>query len=106
MSKIFKKITSIAMAGVMATSMAVAVSAACPPHVTFYKEVGTAYDVYAGHHTYVLEYRYDSTGNRYPIEATCYMRSVGKKYEYKCEKCGTVTSSGVSSKLIHSSCGE
>lgn len=107
MSKIFRKIAAITAAGVMATSLAVSAGAVeCTTHVTFYREVGTAYDVYAGSHTYVSEIRYDQNGNKTEIKSTCYMRAIGKNYEYKCQICGKVTSSGVNNRVTHSSCGQ
>ena len=105
MSKIFRKLTAVAMAGVMAVSMAVTANAEnCVPHVTTYNEVGLTHDVYAGSHTYIAEYRTNPDGTITEITATCSTRSIGIKYEYRCVKCGTVTASGTSTKLTHSSC--
>lgn len=100
MSKIFKKITSIAMAGVMATSMAVAVSAAtkasCPPH-NLIRDGGTQIYSYSWVHTFPLtnsigEVFYEQCGkteNRY-------------RYNWNCTKCGETIKTETLVKYTHS----
>lgn len=81
-------------------------AAECASHVTVCEEVELTHDVYAGSHTYVSEIRYDKYGVPTEITSTCYMRSIGTRYEYRCVYCGKVTSSGTSAGLTHSSCGQ
>lgn len=102
MSKIFKKIAAIAMAGVMATSMALAVSATtqvCPPHYAGNPvDTGVISRISAGKHEHV--YYYDPDGTEHT--KTCWITIEVHRYETKCMICKELLNATNSSKTVHS----
>lgn len=104
MSKLFKKIASIAIVGVMATSLAMSVgavtNASCPPHLTTKIYTGTNYTAPQYTHEYVYEIR-----DGQPIKRTCTVYEIESAYVYKCQKCAAITGTGTERRIVHSQCG-
>lgn len=106
MSKIFKKIAAIALAGVMAMSMAgtaaASSTATCPPHQTTKTCIGTNYTALLYSHDFVYEVRDGEI-----IMRTCNVYEIESVYVYQCLKCGKNTSATwTERRTIHSKCGQ
>lgn len=105
MRKIYKKIAAIAMAGVMATSLAATVAASstatCPPHATTKIYTGTNYTAPQYTHDFVYEVR-----DGQAIMRTCTVYEIESVYVYKCQKCAAITGTGTERRTVHSQCGQ
>lgn len=102
MSKIFRKITSITMAGVMATSLAMSVNAdtkVCPPHYAGNSvNTGKVQEISAGTHQHV--YYVDANGKEHT--KTCWITVEVYQYETRCLICKELLDSFRSGVTRHS----